>query len=249
MEGNMSLPAFIYQMLESVVGPENVSDKPHILAAYRHLSPQGSRPPVSPAAVIMPGSTEEVQSIVRICNRYNIKYIPQASLFGMTPAAFPDMLLINLRRMNRILEINEADRYAVIEPAVRHVQLKPEVLKRGLNYPTASVGPSCSVLANFVASGDHHVQHSFSRVSRYLLGIEWVLPTGEILRVGSPGSDAGWFCADGPGPSLRGLVRGWNGWGGGLGIITKIAIGLDAWKGPRVLPTEGHSPQYKIRLP
>jgi hypothetical protein len=118
-------------------------------------------------------------------------------------------------------EINATDRYAVIEPAVRHVQLKPEVLKRGLNYPTASVGPSCSVLANFVASGDHHVQHSFSRVSRYLLGVEWVLPTGEILRVGSLGSDAGWFCADGPGPSLRGLVRGWGGWAGGLGIIPK----------------------------
>ena len=245
----MSLPASIYQMFESVVGPDNISDKAYDLAAYRHWSPQSPRRPLSPAAVVLPGNTEEVQSIVKICNRYNIKYIPQASLFGMTPASVPGTVIINLRRMNRILEINESDRYAVIEPAVRHVQLKPEVLKRGLNYPTASVGPSCSVLANFVASGDHHVQHSFSRVSRYILGLEWVLPTGEILRVGSLGSEAGWFCADGPGPSLRGLVRGWAGWGGGLGIITKMAIGLDAWKGPAVLTAEGHSPSYKIRLP
>jgi len=245
----MSLPGYIYKMLENVVGPENISDSPHILAAYRHFSPQAVHRPVSPAAVILPGSTEEVQNLIRICNRYHIKYIPEVSLFGMSAVAFPDTVIINLRRMNRILEINEVDRYAVIEPGVRHVQLKPEVLKRGLNYPTASVGPSCSVLANFVASGDHHVQHSFSRVSRYLLGIEWVLPTGEILRVGSPALGAGWFCADGPGPALRGLVRGWNGWGGGLGIVTRIAIGLDAWKGPPTLPVEGHSPQYQIRLP
>ncbi len=245
----MSLNTSIYQLFENVVGTGNISDKECDLAAYRHWSPQSPRRPISPAAVILPKNTEEVQNIVKICNGHNIKYIPQASLFGMTPTFVPGTVIINLRRMNRILAINETDRYAVIEPAVRHVQLKPEVLKRGLNYPTASVGPSCSVLANFVASGDHHVQHSFSRVSRYILGLEWVLPTGEILRVGSPGSGAGWFCADGPGPSLRGLVRGWGGWGGGLGIITKIAIGLDAWKGPSILTAEGHSPRYNIRLP
>jgi glycolate oxidase len=246
----MGLATSIYKNLENVVGPENLNDKPHILAAYRHISPQNqSAAPASPAAVIMPGSTEEVQSIIRICNRYHIKYVTQVSLISATPPAISNALIVNLRRMNRILEVNETDRYAVIEPAVRHVQLKPEVLKRGLNYPTASVGPSCSVLANFIASGDHHVQHSFSRVSRYLLGIEWVLPSGEILRVGSLAHDAGWFCPDGPGPSLRGLLKGWSGWRGNFGIITKIAIGLDAWKGPRVLPVEGHSPRYKIRLP
>jgi glycolate oxidase len=245
----MSIAASIYQMLEAVVGPPYISNKAHDLTAYRHWSPMSPRRPTSPDAVILPGNTEEVQRIVKICNRYDIKYIPQASLFGMTPVSHPGTIVINLRRMNHILEINEFDRYAVIEPAVRHVQLKPEVLKRGLNYPTASVGPSCSVLANFVASGDHHTQHSFSRVSRYILGLEWVLPTGEILRVGSLGSGAGWFCADGPGPSLRGLLRGWTGWGGGLGIITKIAIGLDAWKGPRVLDVSGYSPQYKMPLP
>lgn len=244
----MALPEHIYKILENVVGPENISDRQYILAAYRHWSPQSPQKPASPGAVILPGSTEEVQDIVRICNRYNIGYMAETSLFGMGSTE-PGTLILSMRRMNKILEINETDRYVVIEPAVRHIQLKPELLKRGLNYPTASVGPSCSVLANFVASGDHHVQHSFSRVSRYLLGLEWVLPTGEILKVGSLGNDAGWFCADGPGPSLRGLVRGWSGWGGGLGIITKIAIGLDAWKGPPVLPTEGHSPNYRIRLP
>ena len=246
----MALPKNIYQELEDIVGTENISDRQHILAAYRHPDPSNGRKPPSPEAVIMPGSTEEVQKIVRVCNQYNIKYNAVTSLFvplGITNQ--PGKLLISMRRMNRILEINEEDRYAVIEAAVRQVQLKPEVFKRGLTYPTASAGPSCSVLANFIFSGDHHTQQSSSRCSRYLLGYEWVTPTGEVIKVGSLASDCGWFCADGPGPSLRGLIRGFSGWSGGLGIVTKIAIGLDAWKGPRVLPTEGHSPDYKIPFP
>lgn len=245
----MSLPVHIYKELESVVGPENVSDREYILAAYRHAGPGGLKKPPSPEAVIMPGSTKEVQDIVKICNRYGIKYVATTSLIGFGLASQPGMVIISMRRMNKILEINDDDRYAVIEPAVRQVQLKPELLKRGLNYPTASAGPSCSVAANFLTSGDHHVQHSNSRCSRYLLGYEWVTPAGEVIRIGSLSTDAGWFCPDGPGPSLRGLARGWNGWGGGLGIVTKVAIGLDAWKGPKVLPTKGHTPNYSIRFP
>jgi hypothetical protein len=245
----MSLRKQVYKELESVVGPENISDREYILAAYRHAGPGGSRKPPSPEAVIMPGSTEEVRKIVKICNRYNIKYVATVSLMGFGLASQPGMIIISMRRMNRILEINEEDRYAVIEPGVRQVQLKPELLKRGLNYPTASAGPSCSVLANFLTSGDHHVQQSNSRCSRYLLGYEWVTPDGEVIRVGSLSTDAGWFCPDGPGPSLRGLARGWSGWGGGLGIVTRIAVGLDAWKGPRVLPTKGHTPYYTIPFP
>ena len=246
----MSLPKSVYKELADIVGTENICDRQYVLAAYRHTNPQNGIKHPSPEAVIMPSSTDEVQGIVRVCNRHKIKYNTITSLFGMGGiASQPGMLIISMRRMNRILEINEDDRYAVIEPGVRQVQLKPEVFKRGLTYPTASAGPSCSVLANFVFSGDHHIQQSSSRCSRYLLGYEWVTPTGDMVRVGSLAGESGWFCADGPGPSLRGLARGYGGWSGGLGIVTKIAIGLDAWKGPRELPTEGHSPEYKIPFP
>ena len=246
----MGLDKHVHKELEKIVGAENINNQPHILAAYRHTNPQNGIKQAGPEAVIMPGSTGEVQSIVTICNRYNIQFNTITSLFGMGGIApQPGMLVISLRRMNRILEINEEDRYAVIEPAVRQVQLKPEVLKRGLTYPTASAGPSCSVLANFLFSGDHHTQQSSSRCSRYLLGYEWVTPTGEIIHVGSPFNDGGGFCPDGPGPSLRALARGYGGWSGRLGIVAKIAIGLDAWKGPRELPTEGYSPYYRIPFP
>ena len=126
----MSLPEHIYKEFESVVGPENISGREYILAAYRHAGPGGFRKPPSPEAVIMPGSTEEVQEIVRICNRYGIKYVATLSLMGFGLSSQPGMIIISMRRMNKILEINEEDRYAVIEPGVRQVQLKPEVLKR-----------------------------------------------------------------------------------------------------------------------
>jgi glycolate oxidase len=240
----MSLPEHVYRMLESIVGRKNISDRPHILAAYRHTSPQGGRKSVSPEAVILPGNTEEVQAIVKTCNRYNIRYTCIVSLFGMGwLVSQPRTIIISLRRMNRILEINEEDGYTVIEPAVRHVQLKPELMKRGLSYSVPSVGPSCSVMANFLGKGEHHIQYSHSKNNRFLLGYEWVTPTGEIVRVGSLANDAGWFCPDGPGPSLGGLIQKGN------GIFTRAAIALDAWKGPSVMPTEGRSPTFKIRLP
>ncbi len=245
----MSLPQHIYKIIEEVVGPENLSDKEYILAAYRHPGPATIKRPAGPAAVVLPGSLEETQKIVKICNRYDLKYAAMTSLFSVGRLSQPGMVILNMERMDRIIEINTEDRYAVIEPGVRHVQLKPELMLRGLNYPTASVGPGASVLANFIASGDHHMQHGSSRVNRYLLGVEWITPSGEILRIGSLAHGAGWFCPEGPGPSLRGLIKGYHGWGGSLGIVTKIAIGLDVWKGPPVMPGEGHSPSFKVQLP
>jgi glycolate oxidase len=93
------------------------------------------------------------------------------------------------------------------------------------------------------------MQHGTSRVNRYLLGLEWISPSGEILKMGSLAHGAGWFCPEGPGPSLRGLIKGYHGWGGSFGIVTKIAIGLDVWKGPPVVPGEGHSPNFQVRFP
>jgi len=240
----MSLPEKIYKLFENIVGPENVSDRPRILAAYRHRSPQDIRSPASPDAVLMPASAEEVQAIVKICRQYDIQYNPITSLHwaGMPPGDGMKIIL-SLRRMNRILEINEQDRYVVVEPGVRHVQLKPELMKRGLSYPVPSVGPSCSVMANFIAKGEHHLQHSTSKNNRYLLGYEWITPEGRMIRAGSLSSGAGWFCPDGPGPSLGGIAQR------GFGVFTKAAIGLDAWKGPTVMPAEGRSPYYTIRLP
>ncbi len=246
----MSLPKQIYGELEQIVGREYISDREYILAGVRHAMPSSPVKPPSPAAVLLPGTAEEVQQIVRVCNRHGLKFIPTvSSLIGFAYPTAPNTIILHMKRMNRIVEINRTDRYAVIEPGVRHGQLRTELMKSGLSYPVAAVGPGGSVLVNFAcSSGDNHNQHGASRTNRYILGVEWVLPSGELIRLGSLANDAGWFCADGPGPSLRGLVKGYAGPFGGFGVITRIAIGLDEWRGPAEIPTEGRSPDYKIRL-
>lgn len=240
-----------YQALAAVVGDAYISDKEYILSGNRVKTPEIPFEYHSADAIILPGSTEEVQQIVKICNRYGIAYIPLVS--GASVDAFANRegtLLIHLKRMNRIVEINERDRYAVIEPGVRHVQLYPELRRRGWSYTAASVGPGGSVLANFTStSGDHHTQHATSRANRYLLGVEMVTPEGEILRTGSLRTGAGWFCPDGPGPSLRGLVKGYFGSHGQMGIITRIAIALNPCAGPREIVTEGISPNHRVYMP
>lgn len=247
----MSLPKEIYAELEQIVGPEYISDREYILAGLRHAMPHSPVKPTSPAAVLLPGSADEIQRIVKVCNRFGLKFIPTvSSLIGFAYPTEPGTIILHLKRMNRIVEINRSDRYAVIEPGVRHGQLKTELMKAGLSYPVAAVGPGGSALVNFAcSSGDNHTQHGASRTNRYILGVEWVLPSGELIRLGSLANNAGWFCADGPGPSLRGLVKGYSGSFGDLGVITRIAIGLDEWKGPAVMPVEGRSPDFRIRLP
>ena len=74
---------------------------------------------------------------------------------------------------------------------------------------------------------------------RNVLGLEWVQPTGEVLRLGTLGSDKGWFCGDGPGPSLRGTMRGYMGALGGMGVFTRCALKLFNWPGPPEVKSTG----------
>ena len=169
----MSLSREIYSEFEAIVGSEHISDKPHILAGNRAKTPDYPLEYKSAEAIIRPGSVEELQAVVKLCNKYGIVYAPMVS--GVMPTAFAthdNTVIVQLSRMNRIVEINEEDRYVIIEPGVRHVQLYPELRKRGFSYTAASVGPGGSVLANFTStSGDHHTQYGNSRANRYLLGV------------------------------------------------------------------------------
>ena len=246
----MSLSKEIYSELESIVGKEHISDKQHVLAGNRAKTPDYPFEFKSAEAIVRPGSVEELQAVVKLCNKYGIIYAPMVS--GVMPTAFasrPNTIIVQLSRMNKIVEINEEDRYVILEPGVRHVQLYPELRKRGFSYTAASVGPGGSVLANFSStSGDHHTQYGSSRANRYLLGVEMILPNGEIIRTGSLQTNSGWFCPDGPGPSLRGIVKGYCGNHAQFGIITRIAIAIDPCKGPSELDMGGVSPHHHVRM-
>ena len=76
-----------------------------------------------------------------------------------------------------------------------------------------------------------------------LMAIEWVEPDRrDLLRTGSAGAGLGWFCGEGPGPSMRGVARGFLGSKGAMGVFTKCSIKLFPWPGPATLPVDGHRP-------
>ncbi|NLF12812.1 MAG: FAD-binding oxidoreductase [Anaerolineaceae bacterium] len=255
----MTLPKNVYKALEDIVGAANISDDPALLDSYRyslahtaiHLGPYYDTHTPRGAAVLLPGNTEEVQAIVKLCNRYKIKF--KASSTFWSAQGYPsedDTIQLDMRRMDRILEIDEKNMHAVVEPGVIAATLQAEAMKVGLNTHIPGSGCSCSPLASatsYFGSGPGNLYGGWYYDN--LLGMEWVMPTGEILRTGSLGSGCGWFCGEGPGPSMKGVARGFLGAKGAMGVFTKCAIKLFAWPGPATLPVEGTIPAYKVSLP
>lgn len=245
----------IYRCLEDVVGPENISAEPAIRDGYCFVwgnlmicDDEFGRRPV---AVVLPGSTREVQGVVRVCNRYKLPFRAHSTGFSCN-ALYSDqpMLSVDLRRMNRILDIDEKNMIAVIEPYVTVAELMVEANRKGVRCHVIGAGcgvgviPSCTSLGG---TGTTNVSTGFA--GRLALGLEWVLPNGEILKLGSLGAGAGWFNGDGPGPSLRGLMRGFGGANGGMGIFTKAGVKLTPWYGPAEVEITGESADYVAKVP
>ena len=244
----MTLKKDQYKAFEDVLGPENIADDPVIMYPYSWRSGlYAGADKFTPRfeAACLPQSTEEVQSIVKLCNKFNLKF--KASSTGWGPyndASGPGVIKIDLRRMNRILEINEKNMFAVVEPYVVGAQLQAELMKRGLTCNQCGAGTNCSALPIAAHQGIGHLSQSGSYGERNQLALEWVTPEGEIVKLGSLGSSDEWFCGDGPGPSLRGLVRGNVVPLGGLGVFTRAATKIYHWPGPPAFPIEGISPHY-----
>jgi glycolate oxidase len=252
---NMSLSREAYRALEDIVGRENISEEPAVLDGYCFIWANevhfGDKFSARPPAVVMPGNTEEVQGIVKVCNRFNIKYRAHASGWEVPAISAKEPFLpVDLRRMNHILQIDEKNKFAVVEPYVSVQFLFTETIKKGLRPASVGCGPSASI----IASSTSHFGCGTSNIStdyagRTPLGIEWVLPDGEILKIGTLGTGSGWFSGDGPGPSLRGIMRGLSGPNGGLGIITRTAVKLTPWNGPASIKANGKPNLYDYVVP
>jgi glycolate oxidase len=253
----MALARDVYRELEDILGPENISEDPAVLDGYTFyqisvLSREETPSYHGPEAVVLPGSTEDVQAIIKLCSRRGIKSKATSTTYGgqFNSVGSEGVIMLDLRRMNRILEIDEKNMYIVVEPYVSFAQVQAEAQKRGLNCNVITAGPSASYLASLTSVHGNNIQCMSQGYSgRNLLGVEWVLPTGEVIRLGSLGSGAGWFSGDGPGPSLRGIMRGAAGLQGGLGVFTKCAGHLHPWPGPPVMEMKGVSPEYETEIP
>ncbi|TES83032.1 MAG: FAD-binding protein [Dehalococcoidia bacterium] len=221
----MAISKAVYKEFEDVVGTENISDDPAIKAAYR--SPD--------ITVVLPGNTEEVAAVIKLCNKHKIPFKAQSTGWLLFAPTY-DFIYLDLRRMSRIIEINEKNMYAVVEPYVISAELQGELFKRGMICNVKGSGSTCTALA---MSGHGHMGLTTSTGDRNELATEWVTDEGEIIRIGTLGASDEWFCGDGPGPSLRGILRGG-------GVITKQATKVYHWSGPSEYPLEGLSPRYTL---
>ena len=208
----MALKKDFYQALEDLLGPENVSQDPVITESYSfpiRAAAKGKQEYLPRfEAIALPKDTAEVQAILQLCNRFKVQFKASSTGWLYSDPAGPGCIKIDLRRMDRILEINEKNMYAVVEPYVIYAQLQAELMKRGLNCNITGAGANCSALPLAAHANLGHLSQSGSYGERNLLAFEWVTGDGEIIRMGSLGSSGEWFSGDGPGPSLRGIIRG-----------------------------------------
>jgi glycolate dehydrogenase FAD-linked subunit len=171
-------------------------------------------------AVVLPGTTEEVAAVVRLCAEYRIPIVPRGAGTGYTGGAVPTQggIVISLERMNRILEIDEANLLAVVEPNVITGDLQDAVEKVGLFYPPDPASLRQSVIGGNVAecAGGPRA-FKYGTTKQYVLGLEAVLPTGEIIETG------GKVVKNVVGYDLTHLLVGSE---GTLAIITKVILRL-----------------------
>ena len=128
----MELSKWEYGALEDIVGSENISQDPVILDTYNQVWGNqlvfGEKWSRRPAAVLLPGSTEEIQAIVKVCNRYGIVFKPFSSGFEITAIALVSdkSVMLDLKRMDKILEVDVKNMHAVVEPYVSVHKLQIE---------------------------------------------------------------------------------------------------------------------------
>lgn len=249
----MDLERDAYQALEDIVGPDYINQDPAIRDTYNQVWGNklvfDEKWSTRPGAVILPSSTEEIQAIVRVCNRHKVIFKAFASGFEVvgTALATENSVIMDLRRMDKIIDIDVKNMTAVVEPFVSAHRLNMELAKHGLYTTTISGGPSSNVIAIAIAHfGSGFTQCSTGGLGRNVLGCEWVLPTGELLTLGTGEGGNGWYSADGPGFSLRGILRGHSGANGGHGVITKGAVKLYPWYGPSEWELQGSPPANKV---
>lgn len=249
-----ALSGQIYAELAEIVGARNVSRDAAVTASHDWFG-LGAMPTSRtllgnpPGAVVLPASTEEVAAIVKACNRHGIGFKAHSTGFGnYAGVGTAGSISIDLRRMNR-LEIDPVNRMAVIEPYVTAGQLMAEAMQHNLTCHVVGAGLVHSPLASASAYMGVGVtgNHTSNNV-RNMLSLEWVTPEGEIVRIGSSGSGAGWFTGEGPGPGFRGMIRGIVGTAGALGVFTRIGYKLYPWAGEGLQWT-GEHPCRGIRLP
>lgn len=207
----------IIDELQKIVGVDNVATDRQDLICYGYDATQME---FLPDAVVHPGSPEEIATVLKLANAEDFPIFPRGAGSGFTGGALPKGggVVLVVTRLNRILRIDTENLVAEVEPGVVTEQFQLEVEKLGLFYPPDPASLKFSTLGGNVAEnagGPRCVKYGVTR--DFVMGLEIVLPTGEIIRTG--------------GETYKGVVgydltRLLCGSEGTLGVITKIIFKL-----------------------
>ena len=211
------LPPGFFDGLAAIVGESHVRSDGTSLVTYGTDALKRGHPA---EAVVLPADTSQVAKIVAHCAEHRVPFVPRGAGTGYTGGAVPVKggVVISLERMNRILEIDEANLLAVVEPNVITGELQTAVEAVGLFYPPDPASLHMSTIGGNVAEcagGPRAFKYGVTK--QYVLGLEAVLPTGEVIETG------GKVVKNVVGYDLTHLLVGSE---GTLAVITKIILRL-----------------------
>ena len=214
--------------LQGIVGPDFVASDPSTRYIYsRDLT---ENEPRWPLGVVMPQSTAEVQRVVEEANRSKVALVPFSYGLNMGGLTIPgrEAVVVDLKRMRAIVEVNQEDLYMVVEPGVTFGMIRAHLDRNhpGFRYTYPLAPPQTSALGNALMDGLNNMSMKHGAMSEWVNGLEVVLPSGELVRVGSCAVVDSWH-GRAPLPDLSGLFLGWQ---GSSGIVTKGA--LQIWPVP-----------------
>ena len=203
---------------EKIVGNKYVFVDEEILNSYAHDETEHLH--FLPDVVIKPRTPEEVSAILKLCNRYKIPVTPRGAGTGLSGAALPHLggVLLSMERFNSILEIDERNLQVTTEPGVITEVLQETVKEKGLFYPPDPMSKgSCMIGGNVSQNSGGPKAVKYGVVRDYVLNLEVVLPTGEIIWTGAN------VLKNSTGYSLTQLIVGSE---GTLCVVTKIVLKL-----------------------
>jgi hypothetical protein len=248
------LPREVIRALQSVVGPEWVSEDRGVVEAYTigcidvpsALRKVIKSPTALSACIALPENTEQVQAIVKIANRYKITLLPFTNGQSLSFPMVPGTLVIHFSRMDKILEIDEENMRVTIQPMVDYGTLQAELMRRGLwnggsGWHSAIAKPG----SQFTTAGLWQTDLKYGGLSRNTLGFTVILPTGDIMRTGSAaiaGTGRYSFTERFPGPNLLSLFKDSL---GTRGIITEISLKAHPWVGGSTFPEDVGRPSIE----
>jgi glycolate oxidase len=207
--------AEIAEALRRIVPGEGVIDTPEELRVYETDGLTAYRQ--LPMLVVLPSTVEQVSAVLAYCHANSVKVVPRGAGTSLSGGALPvaDGIVLGMAKFNRVLAIDYDNRCAVVQPGVTNLAITEAVAARGFYYaPDPSSQIACTIGGNVAenSGGVHCLKYGLT--TNNVLGLEMVLPTGAIVRLGGKHLDA-------EGYDLLGLMIGSEGL---LGVVTEVTV-------------------------